>query len=82
MFGGGIASLAGGGVFYYYGQKAGPNEKYVYSDTRLLGGTMVVLGAAAVVTAAVLWVRNPDPTGAPVAVIGSHAGYLGWARSF
>lgn len=85
VIGGGVAALAGGGTLYYYGQKRGTGEKYVYDDTRLLGGTLIVAGAAAIVTGAILWLRHPDgsdPSGAPVAVVTPDAGYLGWAGTF
>jgi tetratricopeptide (TPR) repeat protein len=85
VIGGGVALLAGGGTFYYYGQKRGPDEKYVYDDTRLLGGTLIVAGAAAIVTGAILWLRHPDGSdrsGAPVAALAPGAGYLGWAGTF
>jgi tetratricopeptide (TPR) repeat protein len=82
MIGGGVAALAGGGLFYYYGQKRGPDEKFVYDDTRLLGGTLMAVGAAAIVTGAVLWLRHPDTSGALVAALAPDAGYLGWAGTF
>jgi tetratricopeptide (TPR) repeat protein len=80
LIGGGIAAVAAGTVLYYYGQKRGPGEMFVYDDTRLLGGTMVVLGGAMVVTGAILW-RHPR-SAAPVAALGPSAGYLGWAGTF
>ncbi len=83
--GGGVAVLAGGVTFFYYGQKRGPDEKYLYDDTRLLGGTLIVAGAAAIVTGAILWLRHPDGSdrsGAPVATLAPGAGYLGWAGTF
>jgi tetratricopeptide (TPR) repeat protein len=82
LIGGGVAALAGGGTFIYYGQKHGPDEKYVYDDTRLLGGTLMVAGAAAAVAGAVLWLRHPEPAGTPVVVLAPDAGYLGWAGVF
>jgi hypothetical protein len=81
VIGGGAAALAGGGVFYYYGQKRGPDEKFVYDDTRLLGGTMMALGTAAIVTGVVLWLGHPASSGA-VAALAPDAGYLGWAGTF
>jgi tetratricopeptide (TPR) repeat protein len=80
LVGGGVAALAGGGVLYYYGRKRGPEEKFVYEDTRLLGGTMMVLGGAAIVTGAIVWLRGSSA--APVAAITAGAGYLGWADTF
>ncbi len=77
---GGAAAMAAGGAFYYYGQKAGPDEKYVYDDTRLLGGAMLALGGAAIVTGVILW-RRASAT-VPVVALAADGGYLGWARVF
>lgn len=79
LVGGGLAAGAGGAVFYYYGQKRGADEKYVYDDTRALGAALVVIGSAAVVTGAVVWLGRPST---PVAAITPDGGYLGWAGAF
>jgi len=79
LVGGGIAAAATGIVFYYYGQKRGPEEMFTYDDTRPLGGAMVLIGGAAIVTGAVLWARH---RAAPVAAITATGGYLGWAGQF
>ena len=81
LVGGGIAAVAGGGVFYYYGQKRGPQDMFIYDDTRWLGGAMVVLGGAAIVTGTLLWVRH-RPAAHAVAAIAPGGGYLGWAGRF
>jgi hypothetical protein len=77
LIGGGITVSAAGAVFYYYGQKHGPQEKYVYDDTRLLGGVMMGLGAASIAAGAILLVRHP--ASAPVATVTPGGAYLGWA---
>jgi tetratricopeptide (TPR) repeat protein len=82
LIAGGVGALAAGATLYYYGQKRGADEKYVYDDTRLLGGGLVVAGAAAIVTGAVLWLRAPEVAGAPVAVVTAGGCYAGWAGSF
>jgi len=81
LVGGGIAALAGGGVFYYYGQKRSSTDMFIYDDTRWLGGTLVVLGGAAIVTGVVLWARRGSASHA-VAVVAPRSGYLGWAGRF
>jgi len=78
---GGIAAVAGGAVFYYYGQKRGPEDMFIYDDTRWLGGTMVVLGGAAIATGTLLWVRH-RPASHAVAAIAPSGGFLGWAGQF
>lgn len=77
---GGLAAAAGGGAFYYYGQKRGAGEKYVYDDTRLVGGALIAVGGAAVATGIVVWLRRPSSS--PVAAITAGGGYLGWAGVF
>jgi tetratricopeptide (TPR) repeat protein len=80
LVGGGLAVAATGGAFYYYGQKRGPDEKYVYRDTRTLGGVMMAAGGAAIVAGAIVWLRRPSS--APVAGITPDGAYLGWAGAF
>jgi tetratricopeptide (TPR) repeat protein len=85
LVGGGIAAAAGGGVFYYYGRKRGPDEMFVYDDTRWLGGAMMVVGGAAIVAGTVLWLRGGSPGAAPpgpVAAVTPGGAYLGWAGAF
>jgi tetratricopeptide (TPR) repeat protein len=79
LVGGGFAAAAAGVVFYYYGQKRGPEEMFTYDDTRPLGGALVVVGGAAIITGAVLWARHRS---APVAAVSSTSGYVGWAGAF
>ena len=77
---GGAAIAITGGVFYYYGQKRGPDEKFVYDDTRILGGTLAVLGVAATATGAyLLWHRHSSM---PLAAAAPGGGYVGWAGTF
>jgi hypothetical protein len=77
LIGTGIAVSAGGAAFYYYGQKRGPGEKYLYDDTRWLGGTMIALGGASLVAGVYLLLHHPSS--APVATISPGGVYLGWA---
>jgi len=79
LVGGGFAAAATGVVFYYYGQKRGPEEMFIYDDTRALGGALVGVGGAAIVTGAVLWARHRS---APVVAVSATTGYLGWAGRF
>lgn len=81
LVGGGLAAVAGGGAFYYYGQKHGPDEMYIYADTRWLGGAMMGLGGAAIVAGAIVWARGPS-SGAPVAAVAPAGGYVGWVGVF
>jgi tetratricopeptide (TPR) repeat protein len=80
LIGGGVAVSAAGAVYYYYGQKRGPDVKYVYDDTRLLGGSMIVLGAGAAATGAFLLLRHSSS--APVAGVIPAGAYVGWAGAW
>ena len=77
---GGAAVAITGGVFYYYGQKRGPDEKFVYDDTRILGGTLTLIGVAATATGAYLLWRGHSST--PVAAAAPGTAYVGWAGTF
>ncbi|MDB4956023.1 MAG: hypothetical protein JWO36_3592 [Myxococcales bacterium] len=74
---GGAAAFVGGVAFYYYGQPRGPNEMFVYDDTRILGGTMMVLGGAAAITGSLLLARHPSS--APIAAVVPGGLFVGWA---
>lgn len=80
LIAGGVVAGGAGGAFYYYGQKRGPSEKYVYADTRVLGGVLVAVGAGAIATGAVLLLRHP--TAAPVVAVAPSGAYAGWAGAF
>lgn len=80
LIGGGIAAAVSGGVFYYYGQKRGPHDKYVYDDTRLLGGTLMLLGGGAIATGAFL-VFHGGASG-PVVAVTPGGARVGWTGTF
>lgn len=80
LIGAGFATLHVGGALFYYGQLRGPNDKYIYDDTRWLGGAVMLAGAAVLTTGAVLWVHGRSH--APVAALGPSGGYVGWAGAF
>ncbi len=79
LIGAGVASLATSGVFFYYGFKSGPNEKYTYQESSAWGIGFAAVGVGATVAGIVLWrqVRS-----APVASLGPHGGYVGWITRF
>jgi tetratricopeptide (TPR) repeat protein len=75
LIGGGAALAVAGGVYYYYGAKRGPDEKYIYSDTRLLGGALIVGGAASAAIGTYLWLR-PTAAVTPGGIVVGMAGSL------
>lgn len=79
LVGGGLAVLAGGATFYYYGAKHGSDEKYVYDDTRPIGAAMMAAGGVAIAVGAVIWLRRPS---APAVALTPGGGYVGWAGAF
>lgn len=80
LLGTGIAGLAAGGVFFYYGAKSGPSEKFVYPDANGWGIACLVVGAGATIGGAVLWHQASQSH--PVAAADAHGAYLGWITRF
>ncbi len=78
---GGAGAIAGGAVALYYGNKSGPDEKYVYPGATAAGVALVSAGAVSIGVGVWLWVRGSRES-APVATIGPGGGYLGWHGRF
>jgi hypothetical protein len=81
MIGVGVASLATAGVYFWYGARGGPTEKYTYPDSGGWGIAFAAVGAGLTIGGAVLW-HQAGATSAPVAAVDSHGAYLGWVRQF
>jgi hypothetical protein len=77
----GIGALGTGGVYLYYGQKGGPNEKYVYPDSTPVGIGVLAVGIGATIGGAILLAQSSHRS-APVAAIGNGGAYLGWITQF
>lgn len=81
MIGAGVASLATAGVYFWYGGKSGPGEKWTYPDSGGWGIAFAAVGAGLTIGGAVLW-HQASATSAPVAAIDVHGAYIGWVRQF
>jgi hypothetical protein len=55
LIGGGIAAVAGGAGFLYFGSKGGSDEPYEYPGATKAGAVLSVVGAVAVVGGALWW---------------------------
>jgi hypothetical protein len=83
--GAGVALLATGGVFFYYGHKGGPDAPLIYPSATRDGWIFAGVGVGALAAAGYLWWRRSSAhgSGAPTAMIdrsGAHsAATFGWA---
>jgi len=81
MLGAGVASLTTAGIYFWYGSKTGPNEKFTYTESSGWGIAFGAVGLGLTVGGAVLW-HQAGATSAPVAKVDSHGAYFGWVREF
>jgi hypothetical protein len=79
LIGAGVAGLATGGVYFYYGHKSGPNEPRIYPYATRDGVIATAAGAVSLVVGGVLWVRAGS---APTVAITSSGASIGWAGRF
>jgi hypothetical protein len=77
---GGVASLATGAVYFWYGSKGGTGDKFVYPDSSGWGIAFSAIGAGLTIGGAVLW--RQASAGTPIAAIDAHGGYVGWITRF
>jgi PEGA domain len=79
LIGAGVAGLATGGVYFYYGHKSGPNEPRIYPYATRDGVIATAAGAVSLVVGGILWVRAGS---APTVAITSSGASIGWAGRF
>ena len=79
LIGAGVAGLAAGGVYFYYGHKSGPEEPRVYPYATRDGVIASAAGAVSLVIGGVLWVRAGS---APTVAITPGGASIGWAGRF
>ncbi|HWO19389.1 MAG TPA: PEGA domain-containing protein [Kofleriaceae bacterium] len=83
---GGGLMLAGSGFAFYLGQKGGPDHRedpYIYRGATPTGFALVGTGAVAIGVGVWLWMRgSKEMESAPVAVVSSGGGYVGWQGRF
>jgi len=81
LLGAGVALLATGGIFLYYGSLDGANQKYVYPNASPIGIGIGTVGLGAAVGGAI-WLWQSGPSSGPVASATRGGAYVGWAGRF
>lgn len=57
MLAAGVATIAVGGVFLYYGSRGGPNDKFIYPDSTPVGIALCAVGGGATIGGTVLLIQ-------------------------
>jgi hypothetical protein len=81
LLGTGIAALAAGSIYLYYGSLGGPDQKYTYPDSTPIGIGFVAVGVGATISGAILLAQSGGSSG-PVAALAPRGGYVGWWTRF
>lgn len=83
LLGTGIATLATGGVFLYYGLGiSGADEKYVYPPSTPIGLALAAVGGGATIGGIILLKQAGASSSGPVASVSPSGGFVGWAGRF
>ena len=83
LLGTGIATLATGGVFLYYGLGiSGADEKYVYPPSTPIGLALAAVGGGATIGGIILLKQAGSSSSGPVASVSPGGGFIGWAGRF
>ena len=83
VLGAGVATMATGAVFLYYGSLDGKDQKYIYPDSTPIGIALGTVGLGAVIGGAIwLWQTGSPAQSGPVATATREGAYLGWAGQF
>jgi hypothetical protein len=83
VMGAGIATLAAGGIFFYYGSLDGSDQKYIYPDSTPVGIALAAVGAGAAI-GGTIWLVQTGGTSrtGPVATATPGGAYVGWVGHF
>jgi hypothetical protein len=82
VLGAGVAAMATGAVFLYYGAADGADRKYIYPDSTPVGIAVATVGVGAAIGGAIwLWQTGSAQSG-PVASATREGAYVGWAGQF
>lgn len=82
LMGAGIATLATGGIFFYYGSLGGADQKYIYPDSTPVGIALAAVGAGAAIGGTIWLVQSGTSRTGPVATATPGGAYLGWVGQF
>lgn len=83
LLGTGIAAMATGGVFLYYGLGiSGADEKFIYPDSTPLGIALAAVGGGATIGGILLLSGSGSSSSGPVAAVSPGGGFVGWVGHF
>jgi len=83
LLGAGIATIATGSIFLYYGSLDGSDQKYIYPDSTPVGIAIAAVGAGATI-GGTIWLIQTGGTSrtGPVATATAGGAYIGWVGRF
>lgn len=83
MLAAGVATIAAGGVFLYYGSRGGPNDKYIYPDSTPVGIALCAVGGGATIGGTVLLIQAGSGGGSDaVASVPGRSFVVSWTGHF
>jgi hypothetical protein len=82
LLGAGIATMATGAIFVYYGSLDGPDQKYIYPDSTPVGIAVGAVGLGATIGGTIWLIQAGSPQSGPVASATRGGAYMGWAGRF
>ena len=82
LLGAGIATIAAGAIFLYYGSVGGEDQKYIYSDSTPIGIALAAVGAGGTIGGTIWLIQAGSSRSGPVASATRGGAYLGWAGHF
>lgn len=78
----GVATIAAGGVFLYYGSRGGPNDKFIYPDSTPVGIALAAVGGGATIGGTVLLIQAGSDSSDAVASLPGRSFVVSWTGHF
>ncbi|NVB82672.1 MAG: hypothetical protein HOV81_30120 [Kofleriaceae bacterium] len=78
----GVAAIAAGGVFLYYGSRGGPNDKFIYPDSTPVGIALAAVGGGATIGGTVLLIQAGGDSSDTVASLPGRSFVVSWTGRF
>jgi hypothetical protein len=82
VLGAGIATMAAGGIFIYYGTRDGSDQKYIYPTSTPVGIGLAAVGVGATIGGTIWLIQAGSSKSGPVATATRGGAYLGWVGHF
>lgn len=82
LLGAGVATMATGAIFLYYGSLGGADQKYIYPDSTPVGIAVGAVGLGATIGGTIWLIQAGSSQSGPVASATRGGAYLGWAGHF